>query len=86
MRSVAVGGTNLLSFHPSHPSMPIAPQTMMAPPRVSRVMAVPAALGMKKEQKRVRGIVRDNPIVATDSSAYHPCKIMILSAHQRALS
>lgn len=28
-------------------------------------MAVPAALGMKNEQKRVRGIVRDSPIVAT---------------------
>lgn len=43
----------------------MAAQTMMAPPRVSIVIAVPAALGMKNEQKSVRGIVRDRPIVAT---------------------
>lgn len=37
----------------------------MAPPSVRAVIAVPAALGMKNEQKRVRGIVNDSPIVAT---------------------
>jgi hypothetical protein len=38
---------------------------MTAPPNVKAVIAVPAAPGMKNEQKRVRGIVRDRPIVAT---------------------
>jgi len=37
----------------------------MAPPNVKAVIAVPAAPGMKNEQKRVRGMVRDRPIVAT---------------------
>jgi len=45
--------------------MPIAAQTMTAPPNVKAVIAVPAAPGMKNEQKRVRGMVRDRPIVAT---------------------
>ena len=58
-------GTNLLSFHPSQPRIPIAAQTMTAPPNVKAVIAVPAAPGMKNEQKRVRGMVRDRPIVAT---------------------
>jgi len=39
---------------------------MTAPPNVRAVMAVPAAPGMKNEQKSVRGIVRERPIVATD--------------------
>jgi hypothetical protein len=33
---------------------------------VRAVIAVPAAPGMKNEQKRVKGIVRDKPIVATN--------------------
>jgi len=38
---------------------------MTAPPNVKAVIAVPAAPGMKNEQKRVKGMVRDRPIVAT---------------------
>jgi len=44
---------------------------MTAPPSVKAVIAVPAAPGIKNEQKRVRGMVRDRPIVATDYELEH---------------